>query len=99
VDVLEIASFTDGQILRETAFRQALDQYDWAKHAGKAVILQGCSKMLIPTWAFCVVTARLTGVADRIYFGEQKTRIPIYDRSKHQEPRTENPKALVDAGS
>lgn len=86
MEKIEIKDFTDGTILREADFRQRVDAHDWEQYAGKAVLIQGCSTMLIPTWAFLVVTARLVGHAERIYFGEQKTRIPIHAAAKTSLP-------------
>jgi len=82
MDKIEIKDFADGQIIREASFREKVEAFDWAAFNGKAVLIQGCSSIIIPTWAYLVVTSKLVQHADRVYFGEQNTRIPIFNRSK-----------------
>ena len=79
---VEIRGFVEGPILRETAFRAAIEAHDWEQYRGERVLIQGCADIIIPTWAYLVVTAQLVRVAERVMFGEQKTRIPIYARGK-----------------
>lgn len=77
---IEISEFLDGPILREAPFREKIAAHDWSRYAGERVLIQGCSSVPIPTWAYLVVTACLTPHAEKIMFGEQKTRIPIFER-------------------
>jgi hypothetical protein len=80
MEKIEIKDFADGGILREQSFREKIEAHDWGQYDDKAVLIQGCADIIIPTWAYLVVTAKLVPHAARVYFGEQKTRIPIWKK-------------------
>lgn len=82
MEKIEITQFVDGPILREIAFREKIAAHNWAQYQGKKVLIQGCANMIIPTWAYLVVVAALVPHADKVMYGEQKTRIPIFEKPK-----------------
>jgi len=82
MEKIEIVSFVEGPIFREAAFREKIAAHDWAQYRGKRVLIQGCSSMPLPSWAYLVVTAQLVLVADKVMYGEQKSRIPIWSRTE-----------------
>ena len=53
---------------------------DWKKYQDQKVIIKGCSKATVPTWAYLIITANLTKYAKRIYFGEPCAAINIYKK-------------------
>jgi hypothetical protein len=77
---IEIKDFLNEPILRENSFREKIAAHNWEQYAGERVLIQGCSDIIIPTWAYLVVVANLVPHADKITFGEQKSRIPIFDK-------------------
>ena len=60
---------TEG-IIKEKDFREKVSLIDWTKYQDQKVIIKGCSKATVPTWAYLIITANLTKYAKRIYFGE-----------------------------
>ena len=71
---------TDG-IIKEKDFRETVSLTDWSQFENKRVIIKGCSKATIPTWAYLIITANLSKYAKRIYFGEPCSAIDIYKKS------------------
>ncbi|MEM9329015.1 MAG: DUF2480 family protein [Bacteroidota bacterium] len=50
-------------VLREKDFRQAMKEHDWQQYADKVVVV-GCSvDAIVPTWAYMLVTSKLSPVA------------------------------------
>jgi hypothetical protein len=56
---LDILQFSEGGLLREKAFREAIDQHDWTQYAGKMVNVFCGDDAIVPLWAFMIVGARL----------------------------------------
>jgi|TARA_B100001175_G_C19085062_1_gene437735 hypothetical protein len=71
---------TDG-IIKEKDFREIVSLTDWSQFENKRVIIKGCSEATIPTWAYLIITAKLSKYAKRIYFGEPCSAIDIYKKS------------------
>ena len=74
--------FLDGGILKEKVFREKVATIDWSQYADKRVLIKGCSEVPIPTWAFLILTAQLAQYVERIYFGELRSAVKIFTRSK-----------------
>jgi hypothetical protein len=72
----------DGGILKEKVFREKVATIDWSQYADKRVLIKGCSEVPIPTWAFLILTAQLAQYVERIYFGELRSAVKIFTRSK-----------------
>tara|TARA_Y100001960_G_C14652669_1_gene816723 strand:+ start:867 stop:1103 length:237 start_codon:yes stop_codon:yes gene_type:complete len=71
MEVILLDDFADGGIIREKTFRAHIESYDWKKFANKKVLIKGCANTPIPTWAYMIVTAKLTGYTNKIYYGEK----------------------------
>ena len=41
------------------------------------VLIKGCSQATIPTWAYLIITARLTKYAKNIYYGDVRSAIKV----------------------
>ncbi len=80
MEIIDPSMFIPGSIFREKDFRDAISQKDWSIFQGKPVLIQGCSKVPIPTWAYLVITAELMSVAKSISYGEPKRPIPVYGK-------------------
>ncbi len=86
MEIVGPTEFISGGIFREKDFREAVERWDWAKYAGKPVLIEGCADTPIPQWAFLVLTAKLAPIAKSISYGEVKRPIPVM--GKLGEPAT-----------
>jgi hypothetical protein len=82
VETIFLNDFLDGGILKEKVFREKVTTIDWSQYADKRVLIKGCSEVPIPTWAFLILTAQLAQYVERIYFGELRSAVKIFTRSK-----------------
>ena len=78
----DMAEYLDDGILRESPFRENLKKIDWSRYDGKKVLVKGCGPVPIPTWAYMLVTAYLTGHVDYIGYGEGCSNITIFKRRR-----------------
>ena len=74
--------FIDEGIIREKSFRKKIDTMNFNKFKDQKVIIKGCAGVTVPTWAYLILVAELAQVADKIYFGEPRYAVKIYNRSK-----------------
>ncbi len=81
LETIYMDDFLEKGILRENPFREKVAQMDWSAYTGKRVLIKGCSDVPIPTWAYLILTAHLSQVADHILYGEPCTTIKIYNRN------------------
>ena len=70
--------FLDQEIIKEKSFREKIDNTRWNHYKNKKVLIKGCAKSPVPTWAYLIITAKLTSYAKSIYFGEPCSAIKIY---------------------
>ncbi|MEE2918160.1 MAG: DUF2480 family protein [Candidatus Neomarinimicrobiota bacterium] len=82
METIFLNDFLDGGILKEKVFREKVATIDWSQYAEKRVLIKGCSEVPIPTWAFLILTAQLAQYVERIYFGELRSAVKIFTRSK-----------------
>lgn len=62
-------------ILKEKDFRQFLSAHDWSQYAGKHVYLYCSTDAILPSWAYMIVSSRLTGIAETITVGSEKDAV------------------------
>ena len=55
---------------------------DFDSFSSKKVIIKGCAGVTVPTWAYLILVANLAQVADKIYFGEPRHAVKIFNRDK-----------------
>lgn len=82
METIFLNDFLDGGILKEKVFREKVATIDWSQYAEKRVLIKGGSEVPIPTWAFLILTAQLAQYVERIYFGELRSAVKIFTRSK-----------------
>ncbi len=82
METIFLNDFLDDGILKEKVFREKVATIDWSQYADKRVLIKGCSEVPIPTWAFLILTAHLAQYVERIYFGELRSAVKIFTRSK-----------------
>ena len=70
--------FLCDQIIKEKEFRQKVISKNWEKFSNKKVLIKGCAKSPVPTWAYLIIATELTKHAKSIYFGESCSAIKIF---------------------
>lgn len=75
-DFEEIAEFDmkdhlfQGLILKEKDFREFIKNHDWSAYKDKYVALFCSADVIVPTWAFMLVSNRLQPFAKDVHFGK-----------------------------
>ncbi len=72
--------FLDGGIIREKSFRKMVDELDFELFRDQKVIIKGCASVVVPTWAYLMLIAQLAQVADKIYYGEPRYAVKVFNR-------------------
>ena len=75
-----IDEFLNDGILIEKKFRNDINEFDWKKYQNQNVLIKGCSKAIIPTWAYLIIVTKLINYANSIYYGDIKSAIKIYKK-------------------
>lgn len=69
-------------ILREKDFREFIKAHDWDQYLGKNVAITCSEDVLIPTWAYMLLTTKLQPKAKKIVFGDlQKLEEAVIDEA------------------
>ena len=59
-----------GMVLKEKDFRDWVKAHDWSQYENCYVAI-GCSAdAIVPTWAYMLITAKLSGIASEVVFGD-----------------------------
>ena len=82
METILLDDFIDEGIIREKSFRKKINNMDFNKFADRKVIIKGCAGVTVPTWADLILVAQLAQVADKIYFGEPRYAVKIFNRSQ-----------------
>ena len=82
METILLDDFIDEGIIREKSFREKINNMDFNKFANQKVIIKGCAGVTVPTWACLIIVAQLAQVADKIYFGEPRYAVKIFNRNK-----------------
>mgnify|MGYP001250321010 CR=1 FL=1 len=82
METILLDDFLDDGIIREKSFRQMVNDLDIDKFVGKKVIIKGCASVTVPTWAYLILTAQIAQVADKIYYGEPRYAVKVFNRIK-----------------
>ena len=67
-----------GLILKEKDFRTALKEKNWDEFEGKVVCIYCSTDAIIPVWAYMLVASYMTGIAVKIYIGDQENFLSSY---------------------
>ena len=78
MDTIYLDDFLCDQIIKEKEFRQKVISKNWEKFSNKKVLIKGCAKSPVPTWAYLIIATELTKHAKSIYFGESCSAIKIF---------------------
>ena len=74
--------FLDEGIIREKSFRKMVDELDFELFRDQKVIIKGCASVMVPTWAYLMLIAQLAQVADKIYYGEPRYAVKVFNRKE-----------------
>ena len=76
MEIFDISDHLKG-MFREDDFRPAMSTIDWSLYKGKNVLVKGCGKFPVPTWAYMVIAARLAAAGAKVLYGEPGQPIEI----------------------
>jgi len=62
-----------GLILREKDFREFIKTHDWGQYAGKNVAIICSADAIVPTWAYMLLSNRLSPHVNELVFGSLET--------------------------
>lgn len=82
METIHLDNFLDDGIIQEKSFRKQVNEMDFERFQNQKVIIKGCAEVTVPTWAYLILTAQLAQVADKIYYGEPRYAVKIYNRKK-----------------
>ncbi|MDP6532529.1 MAG: DUF2480 family protein [Candidatus Marinimicrobia bacterium] len=80
METISMEDFLDDGILKEKSFRKQVAETDWSQYKGERVLVRGCAEVPIPTWAYLILTAQLAQYVERIYYGELRSAVKIFNR-------------------
>ena len=82
METILLEDFLEEGIIKEKSFREKINVMDFSTFNNKKVIIKGCAGVPVPTWAYLIIVANVAQVADKIYFGEPRHAVKIFNRSK-----------------
>jgi hypothetical protein len=68
IDVKELLFM--GLVLKEKDFRDWIKTHNWEQYSQKYVAIYCSSDAIVPTWAFMLISTKLSGVANKVVFGD-----------------------------
>jgi len=68
IDVKELLFM--GLVLKEKDFREWIKVHNWEQYSQKYVAIYCSSDAIVPTWAFMLISTKLSGVANKVVFGD-----------------------------
>ena len=80
MDTIFLDDYLSDEIIKEKEFRQKIEETNWKKYLDKKVLIKGCAKSPVPTWAYLIIATKLTQYAKSIYFGESCSAIKIHKK-------------------
>lgn len=68
IDVKELLFM--GLVLKEKDFRDWIKTHNWEQYSQKYVAIYCSSDAIVPTWAFMLISTKLSGIANKVVFGD-----------------------------
>jgi hypothetical protein len=62
-----------GLMLREKDFREFIKAHDWSAYAGKNIAIICSADAIVPTWAYMLLSNKLSPFANEVVFGSLET--------------------------
>ena len=70
IEELDLRQFLfEGLVLKEKQFRAVIKEYSFEKYQSKNVALFCSSEVIIPMWAYMLITVELEPICSKLYFG------------------------------
>lgn len=63
----------EGLVLKEKEFRNFVNNHDWSQYKGAFIALHCSTDAIIPSWAYLLLTVKLSPYTNRIVVGDFKT--------------------------
>ena len=74
--------FEEGELLRESSFRNALKEADLEKYKGAHIALHCSSDTILPQWTYALVTTTLSPIAETVIVGDlEQLEVVLYERA------------------
>ncbi len=71
-----------GLILKEKDFRTFIKEHDWSQYADQHIGIICSADAIVPTWAYMLLTTKLSDYALSVHFGDEDTvRKSIFDNN------------------
>ena len=80
IKIIDLNDFLSDGILKEKNFNEKIETMDWENYSNKKVLIKGCASVPIPTWAYMMITAKLTLFAKQVMYGELCSAYLIFNR-------------------
>jgi hypothetical protein len=74
--------FGDLEKLEQALFQDAMHNIDTLQYKDGKVIIKGCSKYPVPTFAYVEIASRLQPVVSSLMYGEACSNVPLYKKPK-----------------
>lgn len=72
--VVDITIFlTDGLVLREKHFREAVTQFDWSIYTDKYVAILLNTEAIVPLWGYMLIASKINPYAKKVVLGNLET--------------------------
>lgn len=78
MEIVDLRTLVDGDILLEEQFKAKVSEIDWSQYSGKKTLIRGCSEILIPTWAYMMVAAKLAEYSPVVRYGNEHSNLVVY---------------------
>lgn len=80
---LDVAQwFEEGELLRESSFRNALKAADLERYRGAHIALHCSSDTILPQWTYALVTTTLSPIAETVIVGDlEQLEVVLYERA------------------
>ena len=70
IEELDLRQFLfQGLVLKEKQFRADIKDYNFDKYKNKSVAIFCSSEVIIPMWAYMLITVELDSICSKLYFG------------------------------
>lgn len=75
-------------ILKEKDFREYIKQHNWNQYDGKHVAVFCSADAIVPTWAYMLIAAQLSGIATTVFFGsiDEMEKLLFHENLKNIRP-------------
>ena len=80
IETIDLNDFLSEGIIKEKKFLEKLEGINWSLYSNKKVLIKGCASVPVPTWAYMMITAKLTQFANQVLYGEICSAYTIYKK-------------------